>query len=234
MRFVSGAESVIGQNLVACQVNNQIYFYTVKAIMPDQELLGKQNLCFNLEIIISNSSIYTSLVWYCKEFAERLNYSVNGELMEKKIRMFILINKEYNNKNNKINYLLPYFSFFSLKLKIDEQLLSDNEVDSSSNIKCDSDDVDMAMSNCAPCPSSLVKESLKRNITARLSLNNHQNNSLDNNNGSSKSALENLSLAFTSSLQKSTKADDSTSNNLLSNVNSHNNNKNSNGKLINL
>lgn len=68
MRFVSGAESVVGQNLVACQVNNQIYFYTVKPIMPDQELL----------------------VWYCKEFAERLNYSVNGELMEKKIRKSIV------------------------------------------------------------------------------------------------------------------------------------------------
>ena len=70
MRFVSGAESVAGQNLVACQVNNQIYFYTVKPIMPDQELL----------------------VWYCKEFAERLNYSVNGELMEKKIRKSIYCN----------------------------------------------------------------------------------------------------------------------------------------------
>lgn len=70
MRFVSGAESVIGQNLVACQVNNQIYFYTVKPIMPDQELL----------------------VWYCKEFAERLNYSINGELMEKKIRKLLISN----------------------------------------------------------------------------------------------------------------------------------------------
>lgn len=66
MRFVSGAESVNDQNLVACQFENQIYFITIKPIMPDQELL----------------------VWYCKEFAERLNYSVNGELMEKKIRKF--------------------------------------------------------------------------------------------------------------------------------------------------
>lgn len=92
-------------------------------------------------------------------------------------------------------------------------------MDSSSNIKRDnhdSDDVDMAISlSSAPCPSSLVKESLKRNITARLSLN--RQNSLDY---SSKSPLDNLSnfnLGFGSSLQKSSK-DDSSSGNLLSNI----------------
>jgi hypothetical protein len=42
----------------------QIYFYTVKPILPNQELL----------------------VWYCKEFAERLNYPLTGEIMLQKIR----------------------------------------------------------------------------------------------------------------------------------------------------
>lgn len=202
MRFVSGAESVTGQNLVACQVKDQIYFYTIKPIMPDQELL----------------------VWYCKEFAERLNYSVNGELMEKKIRKFIFEkNRFYNYEiDEKINQFFLFLSFSSFSLDcIGEQLLSDNEVDSSSNMKrenhVDSNDDDIM---CAPCPSSLIKESLKRNITARLSLN-HQTNS------SETSPLENLNLVFTS-LQKSTNEDNSS--NQLSNLNSHSN-SNSNGKL---
>lgn len=41
-----------------------IYFYTIKPILPNQELL----------------------VWYCKEFATRLNYPLTGELMLQKIR----------------------------------------------------------------------------------------------------------------------------------------------------
>jgi hypothetical protein len=41
-----------------------IYFYTIKPILPNQELL----------------------VWYCREFAERLNYPLTGELMLQRIR----------------------------------------------------------------------------------------------------------------------------------------------------
>lgn len=41
-----------------------IYFYTIKPILPNQELL----------------------VWYCKEFAERLNYPLTGEQMLQRIR----------------------------------------------------------------------------------------------------------------------------------------------------
>lgn len=41
-----------------------IYFYTVKEIDANQELL----------------------VWYCREFAERLNHPVTGEQMLQKIR----------------------------------------------------------------------------------------------------------------------------------------------------
>ncbi|KAK2715943.1 PR domain zinc finger protein 1-like isoform X2 [Artemia franciscana] len=64
MRYVNPAYSSDSQNLIACQYNMQIYFYTIKPIQPNQELL----------------------VWYCKEFAQRLNYPVTGELMLKKIR----------------------------------------------------------------------------------------------------------------------------------------------------
>jgi len=39
------------QNLVACQIDDEIYFISSRQIMPDQELL----------------------VWYCKDFADRLN-----------------------------------------------------------------------------------------------------------------------------------------------------------------
>ena len=64
MRFVNPAYSSENQNLVACQLHGEIYFFTIKPILPNQELL----------------------VWYCKEFAERLNYPVTGELMLQRIR----------------------------------------------------------------------------------------------------------------------------------------------------
>ena len=225
MRFVSGAESVVGQNLVACQVNNQIYFYTVKPIMPDQELL----------------------VWYCKEFAERLNYSVNGELMEKKIRKSIVDHKNLISESNKnrlsvrmsvrqsplgtvklINFFHLIFPLFFRCLRhTGEQLLSTCRSDSSSSIQRESrrDSIDtdeMLMS--APCPSSLIKESLKHSITARLSLNHHQTSS-------EASPLENLSLAFGSSIAPKSATKDDSSSNLLSNVNNSHNNANSSGKF---
>ena len=40
-----------------------IYFYTIKPILPNTELL----------------------VWYCKEFATRLNYPLTGELGGKEV-----------------------------------------------------------------------------------------------------------------------------------------------------
>ena len=101
MRYVNPAYSSESQNLIACQykvsetdgtpssnhpdsrsdssrVSNvhlercpclfflqmNIYFYTIKPILPNQELL----------------------VWYCREFAERLNYPLTGELMLQRIR----------------------------------------------------------------------------------------------------------------------------------------------------
>ncbi|XP_037792272.1 atrophin-1-like [Penaeus monodon] len=64
MRYVNPAYSSEAQNLIACQYKTNIYFYTIKPILPNQELL----------------------VWYCKEFATRLNYPLTGELMLQKIR----------------------------------------------------------------------------------------------------------------------------------------------------
>lgn len=64
MRYVNPAYSSESQNLIACQYKTNIYFYTTKPILPNQELL----------------------VWYCKEFAERLNYPVTGDLMLQRIR----------------------------------------------------------------------------------------------------------------------------------------------------
>lgn len=51
MRNVTKSPSPVIQNLVACQVECKIYFYTCKPIDPDTELV----------------------VWYCKEFSDRLH-----------------------------------------------------------------------------------------------------------------------------------------------------------------
>ncbi|KAJ1528623.1 hypothetical protein ONE63_007019 [Megalurothrips usitatus] len=64
MRFVNPAYSSASQNLIACQYKMNIYFYTIRPILPNQELL----------------------VWYCREFAQRLNYPLTGELMLQRIR----------------------------------------------------------------------------------------------------------------------------------------------------
>lgn len=50
MRYVNPARSMAEQNLVACQNNGEIYFYTIRPVEPNQELL----------------------VWYSQEFAQRL------------------------------------------------------------------------------------------------------------------------------------------------------------------
>ncbi|KAK6294964.1 hypothetical protein J4Q44_G00341900 [Coregonus suidteri] len=53
MRYVNPACRHEDQNLAACQTGMAIYFYTVRAVPPGQELL----------------------VWYCPELARRLNYT---------------------------------------------------------------------------------------------------------------------------------------------------------------
>lgn len=50
MRYVNPAHSLAEQNLVACQNSGDIYFYTIRPVEPNQELL----------------------VWYSHEFAQRL------------------------------------------------------------------------------------------------------------------------------------------------------------------
>lgn len=57
MRYVQPAFDVSEQNLVACQVKGEIYFYTFKPILPNQELK----------------------VWYCKEYAKRLQATIEVE-----------------------------------------------------------------------------------------------------------------------------------------------------------
>lgn len=68
MRYVNPAYSSESQNLIACQYKMNIYFYTIKPILPNQELL----------------------VWYCREFAERLNYPLTGEQMLQRISKLIV------------------------------------------------------------------------------------------------------------------------------------------------
>ena len=63
MRYVNPAHSQEEQNLAACQNGMSIYFYPVKAIPADQELL----------------------VWYCSDFARRLHYPASGDLMMQKL-----------------------------------------------------------------------------------------------------------------------------------------------------
>lgn len=57
MRFVASAYSLQVMNLVACQHQDNIYFYTIRDIMPNEELM----------------------VWYCRDFAKRLGYDVDPE-----------------------------------------------------------------------------------------------------------------------------------------------------------
>ncbi|XP_020713853.1 zinc finger protein rotund isoform X2 [Ceratitis capitata] len=57
MRYVASAYSLSVMNLVACQHQENIYFYTTRDIMPNEELM----------------------VWYCKDFARRLGYDVDPE-----------------------------------------------------------------------------------------------------------------------------------------------------------
>ena len=57
MRYVNPAHSPSEQNLVACQVKFDIYFYTIKPIPAGTELF----------------------VWYCREYADRLNYPLSAD-----------------------------------------------------------------------------------------------------------------------------------------------------------
>uniref|UniRef100_A0A3P8ZW20 PR domain zinc finger protein 1 n=1 Tax=Esox lucius TaxID=8010 RepID=A0A3P8ZW20_ESOLU len=73
MRYVNPAHSAGEQNLAACQNGMNIYFYTVRAILPGTELL----------------------VWYCPEFAHRLHYPSYGDLMMQKLKQSLLEAKQH-------------------------------------------------------------------------------------------------------------------------------------------
>ncbi|CRL06618.1 CLUMA_CG019499, isoform A [Clunio marinus] len=57
MRFVASAYNMKVMNLVACQHQEHIYFYTIRDIMPNEELM----------------------VWYCRDFAKRMGYDIDPE-----------------------------------------------------------------------------------------------------------------------------------------------------------
>ncbi|KAL3882193.1 hypothetical protein ACJMK2_028561 [Sinanodonta woodiana] len=59
MHYVHFAYSSSQQNVIACQIDFNIYFYTIKPILPNTEIL----------------------IWYCREYAERLNFPHTGEEM---------------------------------------------------------------------------------------------------------------------------------------------------------
>lgn len=71
MRYVNPAHSAREQNLAACQNGMNIYFYTIKPIPANQELL----------------------VWYCRDFAERLHYPYPGELTMMNLSKWIIEQK---------------------------------------------------------------------------------------------------------------------------------------------
>jgi hypothetical protein len=57
MRYVASAYNLTVMNLVACQHQEHIYFYTIRDIMPNEELM----------------------VWYCRDFAKRMGYDIDPE-----------------------------------------------------------------------------------------------------------------------------------------------------------
>ncbi|XP_041932588.1 PR domain zinc finger protein 1 isoform X1 [Alosa sapidissima] len=67
MRFVNPARSLAEQNLVACQNGRDIFFYTMKPVEPQQELL----------------------VWYSQEFSQRLCSQAEDEKQQLKHKHFV-------------------------------------------------------------------------------------------------------------------------------------------------
>lgn len=78
MRYVASAYSLSVMNLVACQHQDNIYFYTTRDIMPNEELM----------------------VWYCKDFAKRLGYDVDPERATYSICKEETMKKAYSTKTS--------------------------------------------------------------------------------------------------------------------------------------
>lgn len=77
MRYVASAFNLKVMNLVACQHQDNIYFYTTRDIMPNEELM----------------------VWYCRDFAKRLGYDVDPERTTYSICKEEAMRKSYNNQS---------------------------------------------------------------------------------------------------------------------------------------
>ncbi|KAM4695501.1 PR domain zinc finger protein 1 isoform 1-T2 [Discoglossus pictus] len=73
MRYVNPGQYVQDQNLAACQNGMNIYFYTIKPIPANQELL----------------------VWYCRDYEDRLNCPSSGELVMN-LKQSLIITEEKN------------------------------------------------------------------------------------------------------------------------------------------
>lgn len=81
MRYVASAYNFTVMNLVACQHQEHIYFYTIRDIMPNEELM----------------------VWYCRDFAKRLGYDIDPERATYSICKEETLKKSYALPKTKIN-----------------------------------------------------------------------------------------------------------------------------------
>ena len=86
MRYVASAYNFTVMNLVACQHQEHIYFYTIRDIMPNEELM----------------------VWYCRDFAKRLGYDIDPERAIYGICKEESLKKAYALPKTKINPEIAY------------------------------------------------------------------------------------------------------------------------------
>lgn len=85
MRYVASAYSLSVMNLVACQQQEHIYFYTIRYQSKLHITFSTYFFCiktlyklntFIFRDIMPNEEL---MVWYCKDFATRLGYDIDPE-----------------------------------------------------------------------------------------------------------------------------------------------------------
>uniref|UniRef100_A0A915DRD9 SET domain-containing protein n=1 Tax=Ditylenchus dipsaci TaxID=166011 RepID=A0A915DRD9_9BILA len=81
MKNVKMATSREKQNLVACQMDNDIFFYSIKSIKPNSELL----------------------FWFSKEYAQRIQMPSNCELCRFIIVLLVVTGASMPNSSTQIN-----------------------------------------------------------------------------------------------------------------------------------
>jgi PR domain zinc finger protein 1 len=86
MRYVASAYNLTVMNLVACQHQEHIYFYTIRDIMPNEELM----------------------VWYCRDFAKRMGYDIDPERATYSICKEETLKKAYSMPKTKISPEVAY------------------------------------------------------------------------------------------------------------------------------